>query len=68
MLCCGLYLKMSVDINYNDQHNVQMFNLFIYLLLPYMFRAFFLPIFRGGYTTWAVVHVTWVWGPHAQPT
>jgi hypothetical protein len=24
----------------NDQRNVQVFNLFIYLLLPYMFRAF----------------------------
>jgi hypothetical protein len=26
---------------YNDQPNAQVFNLFIYLLLPYMFRAFF---------------------------
>jgi hypothetical protein len=26
---------------YNDQRNAQVFNLFIYLLLPYMFRAFF---------------------------
>jgi hypothetical protein len=26
---------------YNDQRNEQVFNLFIYLLLPYMFRAFF---------------------------
>jgi hypothetical protein len=26
---------------YNDQRNAQGFNLFIYLLLPYMFRAFF---------------------------
>jgi hypothetical protein len=25
---------------YNDQPNAQVFNLFIYLLLPYMFRAF----------------------------
>jgi hypothetical protein len=24
---------------YNDQHNAQVFNLFICLLLPYMFRA-----------------------------
>jgi hypothetical protein len=24
---------------YNDQRNVQVFNLFIYLLLPYMFRV-----------------------------
>jgi hypothetical protein len=27
---------------YNDQRNAHVFNLFIYLLLPYMFRAFFL--------------------------
>jgi hypothetical protein len=27
--------------SYNEQRNVQVFNLFIYLLLPYMFRAFF---------------------------
>jgi hypothetical protein len=26
---------------YNDQTNAQGFSLFIYLLLPYMFRAFF---------------------------
>jgi hypothetical protein len=26
---------------YNDQRKAQMFNLFIYLLLPYIFRAFF---------------------------
>jgi hypothetical protein len=26
---------------HNDQRNAQVFNLFIYLLLPYMFRAFF---------------------------
>jgi hypothetical protein len=26
---------------YTDQRNAQVFNLFIYLLLPYMFRAFF---------------------------
>jgi hypothetical protein len=26
---------------YNDQRTAQGFNLFIYLLLPYMFRAFF---------------------------
>jgi hypothetical protein len=25
----------------NDQRNAQVYNLFIYLLLPYMFRAFF---------------------------
>jgi hypothetical protein len=27
---------------YNDQRNAQVFNLFIYLLLPYMFRGFLL--------------------------
>jgi hypothetical protein len=26
---------------YKDQRNAQVFNLFVYLLLPYMFRAFF---------------------------
>jgi hypothetical protein len=26
---------------YNEQRNAQIFNLLIYLLLPYMFRAFF---------------------------
>jgi hypothetical protein len=26
---------------YNDERNAQVFNFFIYLLLPYMFRAFF---------------------------
>jgi hypothetical protein len=26
---------------YNDQRHAQVFNLFIYLFLPYMFRAFF---------------------------
>jgi hypothetical protein len=26
---------------YNDQHNAQVFNLFVYLLLPYMFRTSF---------------------------
>jgi hypothetical protein len=30
---------------YDDQRNAQILNLFIYLLLPYMFRAFFKPIF-----------------------
>jgi hypothetical protein len=28
---------------YNDQRNAHVFNLFIYLLLPYMFRALFKP-------------------------
>jgi hypothetical protein len=36
---CGLDLPgMKL---YNDQRNAQVFNLFIYLHLPYMFRAFF---------------------------
>jgi hypothetical protein len=46
---------------YNDQRNAQVFNLFIYLILPYMFRAFFWPIFRGRFTISAVVQVCWVW-------
>jgi hypothetical protein len=33
---------------YNDQRNAQVFNLFIYLLLPYMFRAFFSPSSEAG--------------------
>jgi hypothetical protein len=28
---------------YNDQRNAQALNLFVYLRLPYMFRAFFYP-------------------------
>jgi hypothetical protein len=34
---------------------------FIYLLLPYMFRAFFKPIFSGRCTISAAVIVSWVW-------
>jgi hypothetical protein len=47
---------------YNDQHNAQVFNLrvFIHLLPPFMFRAFFKPIFRGKCTTSAVTQVSWV--------
>jgi hypothetical protein len=33
---------------YNDQRNAQVFNLFIYLLLPYVFRAFFSPFSEAG--------------------
>jgi hypothetical protein len=33
-----VYFEMKL---YNDKRNAQVFNLFIYLLLPYMFRAFF---------------------------
>jgi hypothetical protein len=36
---------------YNDHRNAQVFNLSINLILPYMFRAFFQPIFRGRCTT-----------------
>jgi hypothetical protein len=39
VLCCkdrAFIMKF-----YNDQCNAQVFNLFIYLPLPYMFRAFF---------------------------
>jgi hypothetical protein len=46
---------------YNHQRNAQGFNLFIYLLLPYMFRSYIRPIFRGKCTTSAVVQVSWVW-------
>jgi hypothetical protein len=38
------YVVRTVHIRmklYNDQRNAQVFNSFIYLLLPYMFRAFF---------------------------
>jgi hypothetical protein len=47
---------------YDDKINAQAvrFNLFIYLLLPYMLRAFLWPIFRGRRTTSAVVQVSWV--------
>jgi hypothetical protein len=35
---------------YNDQWNAMFFSLFIYLPLPYMFRAFFKPVFtRNAY-------------------
>jgi hypothetical protein len=33
---------------YNDQRKAQFFNLFFYLPLPDIFRAFFKPIFRGS--------------------
>jgi hypothetical protein len=46
---------------YDNQRNAQVFNVFIYLLLPYMFWAFFKPIFRGRCTSSAVVQVSWVW-------
>jgi hypothetical protein len=38
------YVVRTVDFEmkfYNDQCNALVFNLFTYLLLPYMFRAFF---------------------------
>jgi hypothetical protein len=41
-LCYGPGLLFrGLLCTYNDQRNAQVFNLFIYLLLPYMFRAFF---------------------------
>jgi hypothetical protein len=46
---------------YNDQRNANVLNLFIYLLLSYMFRDFFYPIFRGRCTTSAVVQDSLVW-------
>jgi hypothetical protein len=46
---------------YNDQRNAQVFNLFTYLLLPYVFWAFFWPIFRGRCTNSAMVQVSRVW-------
>jgi hypothetical protein len=45
---------------YNDQRNTHVLNLFIYLLLSYMFQAFFWPIFRGRCTNSAVVQVSWL--------
>jgi hypothetical protein len=40
----GFYVVRTVHFGmklYNDQRNAQVFNSFIYLLLPYRFRAFF---------------------------
>jgi hypothetical protein len=39
----GMYNSVTIYwmLLYNDQRNAQVFYLFIYLLLPYMFRAFF---------------------------
>jgi hypothetical protein len=42
---------------YNDHRKARVFNVFIYLLVPYMFRAFFKPIFRSKCTNSAVVEV-----------
>jgi hypothetical protein len=55
-----IFLEYAVNL-YNDQRNAQVFNVFINLLLPYMFRAFVYPIFRGRCTVSAVVQVCWVW-------
>jgi hypothetical protein len=47
-----LKLLRALQLNlYNDQRKPQVFYLFINLLLPYMFRVFFHPIFRGWFTT-----------------
>jgi hypothetical protein len=53
---CTRQMNVSIKL-YNDQRNAQVFNLFIYLILPYMIRAFFYPIFRGRCTISAVVQV-----------
>jgi hypothetical protein len=45
----------------NVQRNEQAFNLFIYLLLSYMSRAFFKLIFRVRCINSAVVLVSWAW-------
>jgi hypothetical protein len=38
---CSTYEMTEILLLYNDQRNAQVFNSLIYLLLPYMFRAFF---------------------------
>jgi hypothetical protein len=38
VMMCNVVIKLKLC---NDQRNAQVFNLFIYLHLPYMFRAFF---------------------------
>jgi hypothetical protein len=43
-LILGSYVVQAVRLGmklYNDQCNAQVFKLFLYLLLPYMFQAFF---------------------------
>jgi hypothetical protein len=45
---------------YNDQRIALVFNLFIYLLMPHVFRAFFYPTFRGRCTASPVVQVSCV--------
>jgi hypothetical protein len=56
-----VHLEMKL---YNDQRNAHVFNIFIYLLMPYMFRAFFKPIFRGRRTLLAVVLISWALKPY----
>jgi hypothetical protein len=59
-----LYIVRTVHFGmklYNNQRNPQFLNLFFYLLLTYMFRAFSYPIIRGRCTYSAVVQVSWVW-------
>jgi hypothetical protein len=52
----------------NDHRNAQVFHLFLYLILPYMFRTFFYPIFRGRCTNSAVVHRTpLIWRLQGSP-
>jgi hypothetical protein len=45
--CVVRTVRFGVKL-YNDQRNAQGFNLFIHLLLPYMFRAFFSPSSEAG--------------------
>jgi hypothetical protein len=40
VFCVVMTVQCGMEL-YNDQPNAQGFNLFIYLLLPYMFWAFF---------------------------
>jgi hypothetical protein len=56
----SLFQTSDVLILYNNQGNAQVFNLFIYLLLPYTFRDFFKPISRGMCTNSAMVLVSWI--------
>jgi hypothetical protein len=66
-ICCdsciadSLHITLTILKLYNEQRNVQVINVFIYLLLPYMFRVFFTLIFRGSCINSAVVQVSCVW-------
>jgi hypothetical protein len=50
-LFCCVYVVRTMHFGmklYNDQLNAQVFKLFIYLLQPYMFWAFFSPSSEAG--------------------